>query len=142
MVGDLPPSSSMQGTKLSAAALATSFPFSELPVKIIKSKGCLVIVLATSMPPWIHEYRSWSRYLVKSFSKTLEVCADNSEGLRMTALPAAIDVATCGSEVLYVILYIYNKYKQKTKDSSKHLWPKLLQAVQGWCNSFQDQHLM
>ena len=36
--GDLPPNSRIQGTKFFAAACATSLPFSDDPVKIIKSK--------------------------------------------------------------------------------------------------------
>lgn len=43
----------MQGIKFSLAALATNFPFSGLPVKIIKSKGRVVIFFATSTPPSI-----------------------------------------------------------------------------------------
>ncbi len=53
IVGLLPPSSSKQGTKFSAAALATSFPFWGLPVKIIKSKGYFTISLATATYPSI-----------------------------------------------------------------------------------------
>jgi hypothetical protein len=51
MAGDFPPNSRMQGTKFSAAAFATNFPFSVPPVKMIKSNFCLVIALATSIPP-------------------------------------------------------------------------------------------
>jgi len=39
IVGDFPPNSSTHGVKLSAAALATNFPLSVEPVKIIRSKG-------------------------------------------------------------------------------------------------------
>lgn len=53
IVGHFPPNSNMQGIKFSLAALATNFPFSGLPVKIIKSKGSVVIFFATSTPPSI-----------------------------------------------------------------------------------------
>jgi hypothetical protein len=53
MQGDLPPNSRIQGTRFSAAAFATNFPFSVPPVKIIKSKGYLVIAMATYTPPSI-----------------------------------------------------------------------------------------
>jgi len=53
MVGLFPPSSKMQGIKFSAAAFATNFPFSGLPVKTIKSQGSLVIAFATSIYPSI-----------------------------------------------------------------------------------------
>ena len=43
IVGFFPPNSKIQGIKFSAAALATSFPFSGLPVNTIKSKGLVVI---------------------------------------------------------------------------------------------------
>ena len=46
----------MQGTKFSAAAFATSFPFSVPPVNIIKSKGYFVILIATLTPPSITLY--------------------------------------------------------------------------------------
>jgi hypothetical protein len=51
IVGDFPPNSNMQGTKFSAAAFATSFPFIGDPVKIIKSQGKVVIYPATLKPP-------------------------------------------------------------------------------------------
>jgi hypothetical protein len=47
----LPPSSSTQGTKLSAAVLATSLPFYVDPVKKNKSNLALFKVLATSPLP-------------------------------------------------------------------------------------------
>lgn len=40
--GDFPPNSRIQGTKFFAAACATSLPFSDDPVKIIKSTFILV----------------------------------------------------------------------------------------------------
>lgn len=54
--GPLPPNSKTQGTRLSAAALATNFPFSVPPVKIIKSNGYLVMLIATLTPPSIALY--------------------------------------------------------------------------------------
>ncbi len=51
IVGLFPPNSKMHGTKFSAAAYATNFPFIGDPVKISKSHGSLVIFLATSIYP-------------------------------------------------------------------------------------------
>ena len=51
--GLFPPSSKMHGTRFSAAAFATNFPFSVPPVNIIRSKGYLVILIATYTPPSI-----------------------------------------------------------------------------------------
>jgi len=51
MHGPFPPNSKIQGTKFSAAALATNFPFSVPPVKMIRSKGYFVILIATLTPP-------------------------------------------------------------------------------------------
>lgn len=46
IIGDLPPSSNMQGTRFLAADAATSFPFSVDPVKIILSTLELVARIA------------------------------------------------------------------------------------------------
>lgn len=45
IVGLLPPSYKIHGVRFSAAALATIFPFSEDPVKMIKSQGNVNIFL-------------------------------------------------------------------------------------------------
>lgn len=45
--GLFPPNSRIHGVRFSAAAFATNFPLSVPPVKIIRSKGYLVIAIAT-----------------------------------------------------------------------------------------------
>ena len=47
MTGHLPPSSNKHGVKFFAAYKATDFPVAVEPVKQIKSKGSLLIALAT-----------------------------------------------------------------------------------------------
>lgn len=51
IIGHFPPSYKIQGVKLLAASLATNLPVAVDPVKQIKSKGNLVMALATSTFP-------------------------------------------------------------------------------------------
>lgn len=88
--GLFPPSSRMHGTKLLPAALATNLPFSELPVKHIKSNLVFVNAFATSTLPSTHEKLDMSSALTISFLIALQLRGAISEGLITAQFPAVI----------------------------------------------------
>ena len=91
MVGDLPPSSRVTGTRFSLAAFITARPTAVLPVKTRWSKGKeenaepspLTIVTC-----------SGGKTSLSIDASTAFVAGVNFDGLSMTRLPAAIAVTT------------------------------------------------
>lgn len=90
IAGLFPPNSSTHGTRFLAAAYATSFPFSELPVNTIESNFFAVQALATSTAPSIHAKQLLSSYYEISFFIFLNVVLLISDGFITAQLPAAI----------------------------------------------------
>ena len=87
--GDLPPSSSVKGVKLGAAAAATLRPTVVEPVKIKWSKGKALKRAASSASPGTTTSSVASKaWATKRCSKALKRGV-SSEGLIITRLPAA-----------------------------------------------------
>ena len=93
MQGDLPPSSSVTGVRLRAAASATCRPTAVEPVKNRWSKGSSENARATSTPPVTTANSSGANCPATSLASSCAVCGVNSLGLSSTRLPAASAVA-------------------------------------------------
>ncbi|MCY1556610.1 hypothetical protein D9M68_933730 [compost metagenome] len=93
MQGDLPPSSSVVGVRLSAAAAATLRPTAVEPVKNRWSNGRLANSCATSAPPCTTHTSSVAKAWFNTAASSAEVCGVSSLGLIITRLPAASAVA-------------------------------------------------
>ncbi|MNT61437.1 hypothetical protein D3C72_1990860 [compost metagenome] len=89
MVGDLPPSSRVTGTRLSAALRITSLPTGVLPVNTRWSNGCALTAAAMSGPPVTTPTTSGSSSSAQAAASTAAVRGAISEGLRIARLPAA-----------------------------------------------------
>ena len=87
--GDLPPSSSVTGTRLRAAAVSTCRAMLVAPVKIMWSKGSEVKACPTSGPPQNVVTSVGSKASATMSSITLDVSGVNSDGLIIARLPAA-----------------------------------------------------
>ncbi|MNO61746.1 hypothetical protein D3C76_524010 [compost metagenome] len=89
MVGDLPPSSRVTGTRFSAAARITCLPMLVAPVNSRWSNGCEQNAWPVSGPPVITATSSSANTerIMRAISS--EVFGVNSEGLIITRLPAA-----------------------------------------------------
>ena len=93
MQGDLPPSSSVVGVRLAAAAAATLRPTAVEPVKNRWSNGRLANSCATSGPPSATHTSSAENAWCSRVASSAEVCGVSSLGLSITRLPAASAVA-------------------------------------------------
>ncbi|MCY1369086.1 hypothetical protein D9M69_561050 [compost metagenome] len=91
--GDLPPSSSVVGVRLAAAAAATLRPTPVEPVKNRWSNGRLAKSCATSAPPSTTQNSSAAKACCTSVAMSAEACGVSSLGLSITRLPAANAVA-------------------------------------------------
>ncbi|MNG17541.1 hypothetical protein D3C84_1015350 [compost metagenome] len=89
MVGDLPPSSRVTGTRLSAALRITTLPMAVLPVNTRWSKGWRVTASAISAPPTATPTTKGSKCSAQAAASTAAVRGAISEGLRIARLPAA-----------------------------------------------------
>ncbi len=89
MAGDLPPSSSTTGVKVSAAARSTRRPVCVEPVNSSLSKGSPDISAATSGPPSIAMTRSGSRWRATAAHRAAAVRGVCSDGFNTTRQPAA-----------------------------------------------------
>ncbi len=89
MQGDLPPSSSVVGVRLAAAACATLRPTAVEPVKNRWSKGSEATSAATAASPCTTQNSSGEKNCATSSASCAEVCGVSSLGLSMTRLPAA-----------------------------------------------------
>ena len=98
MQGDLPPSSSVVGVRLAAAACATLRPTAVEPVKNRWSKGRLAKRAARSASPCTTVNSSGANACAMSSASSAEVRGVNSLGLSITRLPAASAVAAGPSE--------------------------------------------
>ena len=79
--------------RLSAAAFATSLPFSVLPVKQMTSNFDAGSALDTSTPPWMTLMHLLSRYLSTSTYMACALHGPSSEGLTMAQFPVAMALA-------------------------------------------------
>ena len=89
MQGDLPPSSSVTGTRFGAAAARTLRPTAAPPVKKIVSNGSAVSAAATSGPPVATATASGSRTSTSRAASHAALAGARSEGLSTMQLPAA-----------------------------------------------------
>src|ERR1700758_4298032 len=89
MTGHLPPSSSVTGTRFSAAALITRRATAPPPVKSRWSNGRLAKACATSGPPLTTAISDGSKTDEIMRSVKADEAGLNSEGRIMTRLPAA-----------------------------------------------------
>jgi len=94
MVGDLPPSSSVTGTRFCAALRITALPTWVLPVNTMWSKGCEVKISPKSGPPVTTPTSSGSNMSTTASATTWAVHDTTSEGLRMARFPAASALAS------------------------------------------------
>ncbi|KAG1438321.1 hypothetical protein G6F57_019903 [Rhizopus arrhizus] len=93
MAGDLPPSSSVTGTRCSAAAAITLRPTAVEPVNSRWSSGSEDTAAATSAPPCTTATRSGGNTLASRSARKALVRGVCSEGFSSTWLPAAMAVA-------------------------------------------------
>ncbi|KAG1318615.1 hypothetical protein G6F63_015139 [Rhizopus arrhizus] len=91
--GDLPPSSSVTGTRCSAAAAITLRPTAVEPVNSRWSSGSEDTAAATSAPPCTTATRSGGNTLASRSARKALVRGVCSEGFSSTWLPAAMAVA-------------------------------------------------
>ena len=89
IAGDLPPSSSVTGTRLSAAASATRRPTVVEPVKNRWSQRCSANAWPTAASPSTTANSSSSNSRETRFSSSADVAGVSSEGFSSTRLPAA-----------------------------------------------------
>ena len=94
MHGDLPPSSSVVGVKLAAAALATMRPTAVEPVKNRWSNGRLENSAANAPSPNTTQTSSGANAWPINSAIKADVAGVNSLGLSITRLPAASAVMT------------------------------------------------
>ena len=92
--GDLPPSSSVTGTRLALAAFITALPTGVLPVKTRWSKGSAENAAPMSGPPVTTATCSSGKISPSILARSALVAGVNSDGLIMARLPAAIAVAS------------------------------------------------
>mmetsp|Transcript_10742 Transcript_10742/g.28716 ORF Transcript_10742/g.28716 Transcript_10742/m.28716 type:complete len:231 (+) Transcript_10742:766-1458(+) len=88
MVGDLPPSSSVQGVRCSAAARATTRATAPLPVYMMWSQRSSSSAVASGMAPVTTATASGSTYLGRSSFRRASEAGEISEGFRRQQLPA------------------------------------------------------
>ena len=93
MQGDLPPSSSVVGVRLRAAASATLRPTAVEPVKNRWSNGSAANPAATSAPPCTTLNSSGAKCFATSSASSADVRGVISLGFSITRLPAASAVA-------------------------------------------------
>jgi hypothetical protein len=89
MQGDLPPSSSVVGVRLAAAACATLRPTAVEPVNTRWSKGSDAKGLARLASPCTTQNSSGEKNWATSAASCAEVWGVSSLGLSITRLPAA-----------------------------------------------------
>ena len=89
MQGDLPPSSSVVGVRLAAAACATLRPTAVEPVNTRWSKGSALKALATVASPCTTQTSSGVKNWASNCASWAEVWGVSSLGLIITRLPAA-----------------------------------------------------
>ncbi|MNJ66100.1 hypothetical protein D3C77_621470 [compost metagenome] len=89
MVGDLPPSSRVTGTRFSAAARMTCLPMLLAPVNSRWSNGNAQKAWPTSAPPVTMATSSSANTVGKMRAISALVCGLNSDSLIITRLPAA-----------------------------------------------------
>ena len=87
--GDLPPSSSVTGVRLAAAARATWRPTAVEPVKSRWSNGIATNALPMSASPVMTVISSGAKVSATACRISSEVRGVSSDGLIMTRLPAA-----------------------------------------------------
>ena len=89
MHGDLPPSSSVVGVRLAAAACATLRPTAVDPVNTKWSKGSEAINAAVAASPCTTQNSSGAKNCATSAASWADVWGVSSLGLSITRLPAA-----------------------------------------------------
>jgi hypothetical protein len=94
MIGDLPPNSSVTGTKFSLAARMMARPTGMLPVKKIWSNGRLEKALPIWSSPVTTATCSSSNVSASIAASRFVVAGVISDGLSITRLPAASAVAS------------------------------------------------
>jgi len=89
MAGDLPPSSSVTGTRFAAAAFITARAVPAAPVNTRWSKGRALKAWATSTPPSTTAISVSSNAARTIAATTVDTVGVSSEGLIIARLPAA-----------------------------------------------------
>src|SRR5574337_886202 len=89
IAGDLPPSSSVTGVKLGAAAASTFEATAVEPVNSRWSNGSATNAAATSVPPCTTATRSDGNTSASTSASSADVRGVYSEGFSITWLPAA-----------------------------------------------------
>ena len=92
--GDLPPSSSVTGTRLAAAAVITARPTAVEPVNTRWAQGWALNSVATSTPPLTSATTSGAKCSASAAASTAAVRGAISDGFSMARLPAASTLAS------------------------------------------------